>query len=949
MAIQQHSNQSEVRMATSRASQSRADMGQMSSQPQVPSTEASASKAQSKSKDKNGKPKKSRKKSVEMERPIDQEEEESARTLLQISKAPMQQSRTPYYENGRALSAQLIGKSSPMSPSTEPIPKSKSRKMNDKKGTRKRARDIYDFDGSEERSIGMEQYPEIPSSPPEQIDRSSPSPYRPAIPPVNALDEIPTDDDDVAEYEKYARDAASTDQSGLPDHDTFSYSQQPSNPFDQDEVGEDMHKARELSANVYTLPQTGEMQKKKNRKRRTDGQGDKQSFAQDQSQYIPPLMSKAVDDFFNIEMTSANLFCEHEGDSIPIDPELHSMNARPPSTELSNRNGDDQDILQDNGIDQGRHGFSQPRKRRRLEELQCANGSGLPYMSTYSLQHEQENIQDQVLPGYEDMQTQASSGLDSSFQNNAAYRDPGFSADGMQVKKSARRGENRGTRRAKSKKEGESNQKGDEDERATKEKAENGGSFSAAEGLQLDAFRDNHCEANGMTIWQFNSLIQTPMRGNAQVKALFNEIHDILPYRPRMSVQKFCRRRFHNYTRGTWNPDEDELLKQAVVEKGKAWKEVGDALGRMPEDCRDRWRNYLVNAEHRNREQWTDAEVVNLCSAILECMKLMKEERMRAREAGEDVPECGTESDQEVDDMKHINWQAVSDRMGEHGGGRSRLQCSFKWGQLKKREQADFLKAVKESREIETKKPVRAKNPWRMKLASKKVGNMKSGDIYALLQAVVDLDVPEEGNIPWKSLGDVKFRATWTSTDKKAAWSRMKAHIPGSESMDYRSLANEMLSRVIDDGADSINERWDPDLHGDLSAKKPRKKRRPRMRWDSGEGIEEIDPANGYFQKSNEYVYDSDVMDGTAGDQTRLDGFEPQGYNAYDVLPMSDGMDVPVHASNGVDSTAVDDEEDVFNDGRNANGHLSMADGEVSPELAGRLQSALTAHNLSLV
>lgn len=271
-----------VRMGTSRASQSRADMGQTSSQPQVPSAEPSASKVQSKSKDKNGKLKKSRKNSVEVERPIDQEEEESARTLLQISKAPMAQSRTPYYEDGRPPSAQLIGKSSPMSPSTEPIRKSKSRKMNNKKGTKERARDIYDFKSSEEPSNGMDQYPEIPSSPPEQIDRSSPSPYRPTVPPVNALDEIPTDDDDVAEYEEYARDAASTDRPGLPDHDESSFSQPPSNPFDQDEAGEGMHKARELPVNVYALPQTGEKQKKK-RKRRTDDQGVKQSFAQDQS------------------------------------------------------------------------------------------------------------------------------------------------------------------------------------------------------------------------------------------------------------------------------------------------------------------------------------------------------------------------------------------------------------------------------------------------------------------------------------------------------------------------------------------------------------------------------------------------------------------------------------------------------------------------------------------
>ena len=270
-----------VKMGTSRASQPRAEMGQVSSQPQVPSADASASKVQSKSRDKNGKLKKSNKKSLEIERPIDQEEEESARTLLQISKAPMQQSKNSYYEDGRAPSAQLKGNSSPMNPSTEPLRKSKSRKINNKKSTKKRARDVYDIESSQEPSNGTDQYPEIPSSPPEQFNHSSPTPYRPTIPATNALDEIPTDDDDVAAYEEYARDAASTDRPGLPDHDEFSFSQQPSNPFDQDEAGESMHKAPELPANVYALPQTGEKQKKK-RKRRTDDRGVKQSFAQDQ-------------------------------------------------------------------------------------------------------------------------------------------------------------------------------------------------------------------------------------------------------------------------------------------------------------------------------------------------------------------------------------------------------------------------------------------------------------------------------------------------------------------------------------------------------------------------------------------------------------------------------------------------------------------------------------------
>ena len=930
----------------------------MSSQPQFPSAEASATKYQRKGKDKKGRLKKSKRRSAVMERPMDQEEEESARALMQISNAKVQHSRAPYYEGNDAVSAQLEAESSPIRPPTEPVRKSKGRKTNVRRGTKKRARDIYeiyDFTGNEERSNGVGQYPDLPSTPPGQIDRSSPSPYRPTIPPLNALDEIPTDDDDVAAYEEYAKDTASADPPGLPDHDMFSFSQQPPNSLDRDEVGEGMHAPHQLPANVYTLPQSAEKLRKKKRKRRTDDQEVKENFAHEQGQHISQFNPETIDDFLKFDMSSANLFCEREGDDMPIDPELHSMNALPPSTDLRNLDDEDLNILQKNWRDSGRHGSSQPRKRRRLEELQGANTTDLPYMSPYSFQHDQENIQDQVLPGYEDMQKQASSGSNSPFRENGSHEDTDLSSDGAQVEKSARREEKSRNRKSGPKKARGTNQKGDEVERAKKEKAENGGAFSAAEGLQLDAFRDNHCEANDWTISQFNNLIQSTMRGNAQVKALFDEIHDILPYRPRMSVQKFCRRRFHNFTRGTWSADEEEMLKQAVAQKGKAWKEIGDSLGRMPEDCRDRWRNYVVNSEHRNREKWTDAEVVNLCTAILECMQLMKQDRLRAREEGEDVPESGTESDQEVEDMKHINWQSVSDRMGEHGGGRSRLQCNFKWGQLKKREQAEYLRAIKDSRGIEKKKSTPVKNPWRMKLACKKIGNMKTGDIYALLQAVADLDVPEEGNIPWKSLGDDELRATWTSTEKRVAWSSVKEKVTGYEFLDYRNVANELLSQMINEGADDVNERWNPDLHGDVSAKKPRKKRKPGKPRDKGKEREEIDPTNGYLQRSNEFVYDSDAVDGNAGDQTGLDPFEPPGYdNPYDVLPMADGMGARVMdaSNNGVDSMTADDrEEDILHDGSNTNGHhLPMADdGDVSPELVGRLRSALNAHNLSLL
>lgn len=40
---------------------------------------------------------------------------------------------------------------------------------------------------------------------------------------------------------------------------------------------------------------------------------------------------------------------------------------------------------------------------------------------------------------------------------------------------------------------------------------------------------------------------------------------------------------------GKWSTEEDEQLLRLVGERGRKWKEIGGAIGRMPEACRDRW------------------------------------------------------------------------------------------------------------------------------------------------------------------------------------------------------------------------------------------------------------------------------------------------------------------------------------------------------------------------
>lgn len=592
------------------------------------------------------------------------------------------------------------------------------------------------------------------------------------------------------------------------------------------------------------------------------------------------------------------------------------MSALPPSVDLSALENGDANV-RPAGKKKTRQSVSaRPSKRKQTDHIHSINEGHIPYHSTYMMQDDEENIQDQVLPGIEDLAGPTSPELGTPFMEDIAR-------GGLEYLNSASKASRTPRQTMNKKRKGSmdnatnihrSNEKGYQSERSLKDVSEKGGAFSSGEIAKLDAFRDNYCDANDMNYAFFNSLIQTPMRGNAQVTTLFNELHEVLPYRPRMSMQKFVRRRFHNYgARGTWTTEEDQELRRAVEEKGKQWKVVGEMIDRMPGDCRDRYRNHLLNSEHRNREQWTEEEVKNLCRAILECMQLLKDGRRQAREAdyGPDAQDSEEGSDQGVEDLKAINWQAVSDRMGEHGGGRSRLQCSFKWSQLKKQDQNNLLNIVREARGLKSKRSGPTKNPWRQKKAMRKVANMKTGDQYVLLQSILGSNAPAEGNIPWKSLGDEAFRATWTVADRKSAWLKMKQSISESATMDYRDVINRLMTRILTEGTGELDERWDPEVHGDVSQTKPRKSKKakgkereaastePERRKRSKGSKEEHKQA-----RSNEFVIEEsdDEEEHSAINQ-------PQYYNRYNALPRSAKANRYADTNNKAASSIAEDEE----------------------------------------
>ncbi|MCJ1250057.1 RNA polymerase I enhancer binding protein [Trapelia coarctata] len=347
------------------------------------------------------------------------------------------------------------------------------------------------------------------------------------------------------------------------------------------------------------------------------------------------------------------------------------------------------------------------------------------------------------------------------------------------------------------------------------------GPFSKAESNLIHAWRESYCAEHQWSHYKFDETVQANARNDNILNRFWNEICEQIPYRPRQAIQKFCRRHFHNFEkRGTWTPEDDETVKRLVAEKGKSWKAIAETMGRMQEDVRDRWRNYLYQDENRNTDAWTEDEVKALVKAVGECIWLMQNELQEQRDV--EFERTGLARDRAADHMtedkleKLINWQIVSDRMQ---GQRSRLQCLYKWGRLRMAGRIDSRKAArkadKDMRRLEE-GLVKPRDPgrkdWRARKATAKVRNqMLSGDKLDFLQALSRQKATEENHIVWLAVGrDEPWRKRWDTIDLKVAWIMMKKEI-GDEGLlgdRYLTVVNAMMEKLLMEQSETGGYRW---------------------------------------------------------------------------------------------------------------------------------------------
>ncbi|KAF8626798.1 hypothetical protein AX17_006457 [Amanita inopinata Kibby_2008] len=266
------------------------------------------------------------------------------------------------------------------------------------------------------------------------------------------------------------------------------------------------------------------------------------------------------------------------------------------------------------------------------------------------------------------------------------------------------------------------------------------GKFSATEAQQLKTAIENYRVNKELTQEQ---LLEIIFPGNDKNKnnAFWSEITAAVPQRPIIAVYHHVRRSHHPLKQqGKWTAEEDGRLKQAVADLGQQWEKVSERVGRMSSDCRDRYRNHIVNRDIRVTGPWTKEEEQQLIRIVTKM-----------------TVEQGKDFDNDV------FWGRVSEEMG---GKRGRQQCRIKW--------TDALSKIVKN---EGQRP-----RW---------GHQ---DAYILIHKIDSLGVQDDTEIDWKTLPDAAWNF-WSAHTLQRRWLTMKRAIKGHKEMSHQEIVEILKQR----------------------------------------------------------------------------------------------------------------------------------------------------------
>jgi len=265
--------------------------------------------------------------------------------------------------------------------------------------------------------------------------------------------------------------------------------------------------------------------------------------------------------------------------------------------------------------------------------------------------------------------------------------------------------------------------------------------FSKEEIEAIDKFIIDYCQINNMTRKQICERVWSNERKKDD---FWESLHKVLPYRTRASVYKHVRRSYHIFdVRGKWTSEEDLILGRLAQEKDGQWKLIGQEMGRMPEDCRDRWRNYVKCGNNRAQNKWSDEEELKLKQVIGEIL-----------------------TQQTSNPTPIINWTLVSEKMG---GTRSRIQCRYKWNKILKRD------------------------------ALSRAQTIDLNDRVWILTKLQELRFLPENEIDWDALASIHPKNFWTGIDFKICFEKMRSSIRDFKKKNILEISSLLLSDLVQD------------------------------------------------------------------------------------------------------------------------------------------------------
>ncbi|KAF8165542.1 hypothetical protein B0H34DRAFT_647541 [Crassisporium funariophilum] len=259
------------------------------------------------------------------------------------------------------------------------------------------------------------------------------------------------------------------------------------------------------------------------------------------------------------------------------------------------------------------------------------------------------------------------------------------------------------------------------------------GKFSAIEEQQLRSAIERYQNEKQLSEQQ---LLESIFSKNDKSKdtAFWAELTAAVPLRPIIAVYHHVRRSYHPLKQqGAWKVHEDGLLKQAVADFGQQWEKVSFRVGRMASDCRDRYRNHILNRDIRVTGHWSKEEEEKL-TRIVKDMTINQ---------GKDID-------------NDVFWGKVSELMD---GSRGRQQCRIKW--------TDALsKTVKNDGQ---------KPRWSQQ------------DAFILVHKVDSLQVRDDTEIDWKTIPDSDWNL-WSAHTLQRRWLTLKKGVKGFESMTHQEI-----------------------------------------------------------------------------------------------------------------------------------------------------------------